>query len=86
MPPSPPLLLWPTMLIPKKFTASMFKETVMMFKDMVESVIEENEEVLDIGGIRCLLRLGLRLRCARETLLCSVDVRYGLFFDHAFTK
>jgi hypothetical protein len=74
MPPSPPLLLWPTMLMPKKFTASMFKETVMMFKDMVESVIEENEEVLDIGGILCLLRLGLRLRCALETLLCSVDI------------
>lgn len=45
----------------------------MMFNDMVESVMEENEEVLDIGGILCLLRLGLRLKCARETLLCSVE-------------
>jgi len=43
----------------------------MMLRDMVESVMEEKDEVRDIGGIRCLLRLGRRRKCARETLLCS---------------
>ena len=50
MPPSPPLLLCPTMLIPKKLTVSMVKDTVIIFKDIVLSVILLIEDALDIGG------------------------------------
>lgn len=49
IPPSPPLLLCPTIEIPKKFTVSMFNVTVMMFSDIVESVILEYELVRDIA-------------------------------------
>lgn len=65
MPPSPPLLLCPTIEIPKKLTVSMFSVTVIIFNDILESVIEEKEEVRDIAvACRCLLLLGaLRLPC-----------------------
>ena len=53
MPPSPPLLLWPTIDIPRKFTVSIFNVTVIIFKDMLESVIEENDDVLDMA-VACL--------------------------------
>ena len=36
--PSPNLLLCPTIDMPRKLTVSMFKVTLIMFKDMVESV------------------------------------------------
>lgn len=45
-----------------------------MLRDMVESVMLEKEDVLDIGGRRCLRRRGRRLRWALDTLLCSVVV------------
>lgn len=55
--------------IPKKLTVSMFKVTVIMFNDILESVIEENDEVLDIAvACRCLLRRGaLRRPCPSKT-------------------
>jgi len=60
MPPSPPLLLCPTIDIPKKLTESMFKVTVIIFNDMLESVTDENEDVRHIppgpAGLWCLLR------------------------------
>jgi len=60
MPPSPPLLLCPTIDIPKKLTESIFKVTVIIFNDMLESVTEENEDVRHIppgpAGLWCRLR------------------------------
>jgi len=51
----------------------MLSVTVMMLSDMVESVMEENEEVRDIaGGTRCRRRRCGRRRpdkCNRDTLL-----------------
>ena len=46
MPPSPRRLLCPTMEIPRNFTVSMFSVTVMMFSDIDDSVIDENEVAL----------------------------------------
>lgn len=61
IPPSPPLLLWPTILIPRKLTVSIFNETVIIFKDIVLSVILLNDEVRDMGGNLCR-----RLLCGRR--------------------
>ena len=71
MPPSPPLLDCPTMEMPKKLTVSMLRVTVMMFKDMVESVMEEMEEVRDMAGCRRWRRCFFRLcrACSLDTLL-----------------
>ena len=72
MPPSPPWWLWPTIEIPRKLTVSILSVTVIMLSDMVESVMLENEDVLDDkGGNRGRRRLGLRLRPWRETLVWS---------------
>ena len=61
IPPSPPVLLCPTMLIPRKLTVSMLSDTVIMLRDIVLSVILLNDEVRDIGGSLCRRRLcGLR--------------------------
>ena len=46
--PSPYLLLCLTIEMPKKLTVSMFRVTVMMFKDMVESRKEESA-ILDVA-------------------------------------
>ena len=47
IPPSPPLLDCPTMEIPRKLTVSRFNVTVIMFKDIVLTIMEL---------IHCLLR------------------------------
>lgn len=50
----------------------MLSVTVMILSDMVESVMEENEDVRDIaGGTRCRRRRGRRRpdKCNRDTLL-----------------
>lgn len=49
IPPSPPLLLCPTMDMPRKLTVSMLSVTVIMLSDIVESVMLEYELVLDIA-------------------------------------
>lgn len=68
MPPSPPLLLWPTMDIPKKLTVSILSVTVMMLRDIVESVMDEYDDVLDTGARTRRLRTALLLPPARLTL------------------
>ena len=56
--------------MPKKLTVSMLRVTVMMFRDMVESVMLENDEALDeSGGRRLRRRFGLLLRPWRDTLV-----------------
>lgn len=49
MPPSPPLLLCPTMEMPRKLTVSILSVTVMILRDMVESVMLEYELVRDMA-------------------------------------
>lgn len=55
MPPSPRRLDWPTMEMPRKLTLSMLRGTVMMLRDMEDSVMEEKEVAL-LTGARCFLR------------------------------
>ena len=49
--PSPNLLLCPTIDMPRKFTVSMFRVTLIMFKDIVESVKNQTKiktlEIID---------------------------------------
>lgn len=73
-----PLLLSPTIEIPRKFgpesSKLIFNVTVIIFKLIVESVIDEKLEVLERAGCRCFLRLCLLCCCLAmtlETLLCS---------------
>lgn len=66
IPPSPPLLLCPTILIPRKLTVSMLSETVIIFKDIVLSVILLNDDVRDMGGNLCRRFLCGRRRSVRE--------------------
>lgn len=61
IPPSPPLLLCPTILIPRKLTVSILSDTVIIFKDIVLSVILLNDDVRDMGGNLCR-----RLLCGRR--------------------
>lgn len=51
----------------------MLSVTVMMLRDIVESVTLLKDEVLSMRGGRCFLRLRWRLR-RREALLCSVEL------------
>jgi hypothetical protein len=51
------------MEMPRKLTVSMLRVTVMILRDMEESVMEEKEEVRDKAGGLCLRRRwGLLLR------------------------
>jgi hypothetical protein len=63
--------------MPKKLTVSMFKVTVMMFKERVESVTLEMLLALDRCGcflLVCLFCFLIRLACCRDTLVASVLV------------
>lgn len=51
--------------MPRKLTASMLMETVMIFRDMVESVMELYEEVRDMLGARFLRLCGFLRTCNR---------------------
>ena len=59
------------MEMPRKLTVSMLRVTVMMLSDMVESVMEEMEEVRDMAGCRRWRRCFFRLcrACSLDTLL-----------------
>merc|ERR1719158_867044 len=67
----------PTIDMPRKLTVSMFKVTVMIFKDNVESVTLEMELARDkcVGflclSLFCFLTL---LACWRDTEVASVEV------------
>lgn len=64
------------MEMPRKLTVSMLRVTVMMLRDMVESVMEEMEEVRDMAGCRRCRRCFFRLcrACSLDTLLLPVVV------------
>lgn len=62
------------MEMPKKLYFSMLRVTVMMFRDMVESVMLLKEEDRSIRETFCFLRRRLCLLIRREALLCSVEL------------
>ena len=53
------------MEMPRKLTVSMLRVTVMIFSDMVESVMEEKDDARDESGGR----RGRRFRPWRDTLV-----------------
>ena len=58
------------MEMPRKLTVSMLRVTVMIFSDMVESVMEEKDDARDeSGGRRGRRRRGRRFRPWRDTLV-----------------
>lgn len=52
----------------------MLSVTVMIFRDMVESVMLLNEDDLSICLILCFLLLRLCFRMSRDEVLCSVEL------------
>lgn len=52
----------------------MLRVTVMMFRDMVESVMLLKEDARSVCLKRCFRRRHLCLRISREEVLCSVEL------------
>lgn len=76
------------MEIPRKLTVSMFNVTVIILRDIVESVIEDIEEVRDMGGWRRCRRCFFRRWRAwrRDTLLLPDNRGRNIRMERAISR